>query len=120
MLVVVKICVCSPACTHSQLANARAKAFIYFCPALKLKGKSLESYVLIKTEPGMIWHVAEAALMVEGVKMAHAVTGQFDAVAYVEFPKMEDLGRIIDEIQHLKGVLRTQTLTVIPPTIRKL
>ncbi|MEM3673545.1 MAG: hypothetical protein QW468_04915 [Candidatus Bathyarchaeia archaeon] len=42
----------------------------------------MEAYILINTEPGMIWSVAEAALKIEGVKMAHAVTGQFDAVAY--------------------------------------
>ena len=83
------------------------------------EGEYLEAYILIKAESGKIWAVAETALKVEGVKMAHAVTGQFDAVTYVEFPKMEDLGRIIEEIQRLEGVRRTQTLTVIPPTIRR-
>jgi len=79
----------------------------------------LEAYVLIDAEPGMIWEVAEAALKIKGVKRAHAVTGQFDAVAYTEFVKMDDLGKIIEKIQRLKGVRRTQTLIVIPPTIRK-
>ncbi len=79
----------------------------------------MEAYILINTEPGMIWAVAEATLKIEGVKMAHAVTGQFDAVAYVEFLKMEDLGKIIEKIQRLRGVRRTQTLIAIPPTIRK-
>jgi len=79
----------------------------------------LEAYVLVNAEPGMIWDVAEAMLKIEGVRMAHAVTGQFDDVAYVEFLKMEDLGGIIEKIQHLKGVRRTQTLIVIPPTMRK-
>jgi DNA-binding Lrp family transcriptional regulator len=81
--------------------------------------KILEAYVLVNAEPGMIWQVAEAMLKIEGVKMAHAVTGQFDAVAFVDFLKMEDLGKIIEKIQHLKGVRRTQTLIAIPPTIRK-
>jgi len=79
----------------------------------------LEAYVLINAEPGKIWEVAEATLKLEGVKMAHAVTGQFDAVAYVEFTKMENLGKIIEKIQQLKGVRRTQTLIAIPPTIRR-
>jgi len=79
----------------------------------------LEAYVLIDAEPGMIWQVADATLKINGVKKAHAVTGQYDAVAYVEFIKMDDLGRIIEKIQHLKGVRRTQTLIAIPPTIRK-
>jgi len=79
----------------------------------------LEAYILINTEPGIIWEVAKAALKIEGVKMAHAVTGQFDAVAFVEFPKMDDLGKIIEKIQHLKGVRRTQTLIAVPSTIRE-
>jgi len=79
----------------------------------------LEAYVLINAEPGMIWKVAEVALRIEGVKIAHAVTGQFDVVAFVDFLKMEDLGKIIEKIQQLKGVRRTQTLIAVPPTIRK-
>ncbi|MGQ9624244.1 MAG: Lrp/AsnC ligand binding domain-containing protein [Candidatus Bathycorpusculaceae bacterium] len=79
----------------------------------------MEAYILINAEPGMIWDVAETALKIEGVKMAHAVTGQFDAVAYVEFVKMEDLGKIIEKLQRIKGVRRTQTLITVPPTIRK-
>lgn len=79
----------------------------------------MEAYILINAEPGMIWEVAEAALKIEGVKTAHAVTGQFDDVIYVEFAKMEELGEIIDKIQGINGVRRTQTLVTIPPPIRK-
>jgi len=79
----------------------------------------LEAYVLIDAEPGRIWEVADATLKIKGVKKAHAVTGQYDAIAYVEFIKMDDLGKTIEKIQQLKGVRRTQTLIAIPPTIRK-
>ncbi len=79
----------------------------------------MEAYILINAESGMIWEVAEAASNIEGVKRSHAVTGQFDAVAYVEFAKMEDLGKIIEKIQQIKGVRGTQTLITIPPIIRK-
>lgn len=79
----------------------------------------MEAYVLIDTEPGVIWEVAEAARKITGVRTAHAVTGQYDSIAFVEFIKMDDLGEIIEKIQALKGVRRTQTLVAIPPTIRK-
>jgi len=79
----------------------------------------LEAYVLIDAEPGMIWEVADATLKIEGVQKTHAVTGQYDAIAYVKFVKMDELGKIIERIQRLKGVRRTQTLIAIPPTIRK-
>jgi len=79
----------------------------------------LQAYVLVNTEPGKLWEIADAALKIEGVKMAHAVTGQFDVVAYAEFTKMDELGNIIQELQRVQGVRRTQTAIVIPPTIRK-
>lgn len=79
----------------------------------------MQAYILVNTEPGKLWEVADAALKIEGVKMAHAVTGQFDVVAYAEFIKMDELGKIIEDIQSLKGVRRTQTVIAIPPTIRK-
>jgi len=79
----------------------------------------LEAYILINTEANALWQVAEAALKVEGIKMAHAVTGQFDAVVLVQFSKMDSLGKILEKIQNLKGVLRTQTLMTIPPPVRE-
>ena len=79
----------------------------------------LKAYILVNADPGLIWNVAEDALKVEGVKMAHAVTGEFDDVIFVEFTRMEDLGKIIKEIQSITGVRRTQTLVVIPRPIRE-
>jgi len=69
----------------------------------------LQAYILINTEPGRLWKVAEDAVKVPGVKTAHAVTGQFDVIAYVEFVRIEELARVIDAIQSIEGVLRTHT-----------
>ena len=66
----------------------------------------------------MVWEIAEAALKIEGVKMAHAVTGQFDVVAYAEFANMNALKEIIDKFLSLNGVQRTQTAIVIPRGLR--
>ena len=79
----------------------------------------MEAYILIDTESGMLWEIAKNLLTIAGVKMAHAVTGQFDVVAFAEFPKVEDFGRIIEKVQQVKGVRRTETLIVVPPTIRE-
>lgn len=79
----------------------------------------MEAYILVDAEPGSIWEVADATLKIKGVRKSHAVAGQYDAIAYVEFTKMDDLGAIIEKIQRLEGVRRTQTLIAIPPTIRK-
>jgi DNA-binding Lrp family transcriptional regulator len=78
----------------------------------------LEAFVLINSEAGILWQVLEDVLKVEGVKTAYAVTGQFDAVVLIQFLDLDDMGKIIERIQHVKGVLRTQTLLTIPPPVR--
>jgi len=78
----------------------------------------VEAYIFINSDPGMLWEIAEAALKTEGVKMAQAVTGQFDVVAYAEFANMDMLREIIDKFHSLKGVQRTQTAVAIPPRLK--
>ena len=78
----------------------------------------LEAYIFVNSDPRMLWEITEAALKIEGVKMAHAVTGQFDVVAYAEFANMDALRGIIDKFQSLKGVQRTQTAVAIPPRLK--
>jgi len=63
----------------------------------------------------MVWQIAEAALKIQGVKMAHAVTGQFDVIAYAEFAKMDALREILGKFMTINGVQRTQTAIVISP-----
>jgi DNA-binding Lrp family transcriptional regulator len=78
----------------------------------------VEAYILVNSVPGMVWEIAEAALKIEGVKTAHAVTGQFDVIAYAEFANMDTLREIINKFMSLNGVQRTQTAIVIPPGLR--
>jgi DNA-binding Lrp family transcriptional regulator len=89
------------------------------CSSYAVEESTLEAYILINTEADALWKVAEAALKIEGAKAAHAVTGQFDAVVLVEFSKMDHLAKIIERIQLVKGVVRTQTLITIPPPVRE-
>ena len=79
----------------------------------------MEAYILVSTEANALWSVAESTLKIEGVKTAHAVAGEFDVVALVSFPKIEDLGKILEKIQLLKGVRGTETLIAIPPPVRE-
>jgi len=77
----------------------------------------MEAYIFINCEPAKLWDIAEAVRNIKGVKMAHAVTGQFDVVAYAEFGDMNMLMDLIEKIQSLKGILRTQTAVAIPPRV---
>jgi len=78
----------------------------------------VEAYIFVNSEPGALWEIAEEALKIKGVKMAHAVTGQFDVIAYAEFANVEALREIIEKFQSLKGVQRTQTAVAIPTRLK--
>lgn len=74
----------------------------------------MQAYILITTEPARVWEVAEATLKIEGIKMAHAVTGSYDVIAFVEALKLDTLGDILGKILSIQGVLHTQTAIVMP------
>lgn len=74
-----------------------------------MERRFLQAYILVNTEPGKLWKVKEEILKIPGVKMAHAVTGQFDVIAYIEVVNIDELGRVIDCIQSITGVLKTHT-----------
>jgi len=57
------------------------------------------------------------ASRVAGVKMAYAVTGQFDIIVYAEIEDMDQLGRLIGTVQEIDGITRTHTSMVIPPRV---
>lgn len=73
---------------------------------------------MINIEPNVSWQVVELILRIEGVRTGHVVTGQFDVVALAQFSELNDLRKIIERIQHVKGVLRTQTLLTVPSPSR--
>jgi DNA-binding Lrp family transcriptional regulator len=78
----------------------------------------LASYILVELAPGMAKRAAEVISKIEGVKMAHAVTGPFDVIAYAEVPDLTTLSDLVlAKIQNVKGVQKTQTAVVVTPDI---
>lgn len=78
----------------------------------------MEAYVFVNTQPHLHWKVAENFLRIDGVKAAHAVTGQHDVVIHVAFENMEALGELIRKVHTVEGVMRTQTAVVMPPRVQ--
>ena len=78
----------------------------------------MEAYVLVNCDAGQSWKIVETALKMNSVKMAHAITGQFDAIAYVEFMDMDVLTDILDEFQKIPGIQKTHTAVAIPPKLQ--
>ena len=78
----------------------------------------LVSYILVELSPGTARKAAEAISKIEGVKMAHAVTGPFDVIAYAEVPDLTALSDLVlAKIQNVEGVQKTQTAVVVTPDV---
>ena len=70
----------------------------------------------MQVAPGRAKDAAEAISKIEGVKMAHAVTGPFDVVAYAEVADLATLSDLVlTRIQTVDGVQKTQTAVVVTP-----
>jgi DNA-binding Lrp family transcriptional regulator len=79
----------------------------------------LASYILVQLGPGTAKTAAKVISKIEGVKMAHAVTGPFDIIAFVEVPDLPTLSDLVlAKIQNVDGVEKTQTAVVTPDLLR--
>ena len=74
----------------------------------------MEGYFLIEASSGMVWDVATELMNIEGMKMAHVVTGNYDVIAFAEFSDINELTSIIQTIQKIKGVQKSQTAVAMP------
>lgn len=72
------------------------------------------AFVLITTSAGQAKQVAMQLRGLHGVRLAHAVTGQYDVIAFVEADGVPELGSLVTEqIQQVPGVQRTVTCLTI-------
>ena len=79
----------------------------------------MDAYILINSAPRILWQVVDDALKIQGVNMAHAVTGQFDVIIYTEFASMHELREIISRVQLINGVNRTHTCIAMISRLRE-
>ena len=66
-------------------------------------------YVLIRTRKGGSFLAAQEASKIEGVKMAHTVTGTFDVILYAEANSLQDIKRVYEAVHEISAVVRTET-----------
>jgi len=71
------------------------------------------AYVLMNAEAGKVGRALTGGKAIKGVKIAHAVAGPYDIVAFVEGENLEKLGqRVLVEIHNISGVRSTVTAVV--------
>lgn len=66
-------------------------------------------YILIQAKKGKSFLAAQEAAKIEGVKMAHTVTGTFDVILYAEANNIQDIKRVYEAVHEINAVVRTQT-----------
>lgn len=69
----------------------------------------MEGYLLLECSSGNVWKVLADLIKIDGIKMAHVVTGNFDIIAFAEFSGIEELTSLIQTVQTLSGIQKTQT-----------
>ncbi len=74
----------------------------------------MRAYILVNVRPGKVRDVVTAVGGMESVRHADACWGLPDVFAYVDTPDEKSLNRLVmDQIQKLEGVERTETHIVV-------
>lgn len=77
---------------------------------LPRRGVAVSAFVLIECAPGLARHVVQQLSKIKGVRLAYAVAGPHDVIAFVETSDMIALkDSILAKVQSLPGVLRITT-----------
>ncbi len=72
------------------------------------------AYVLIEAASDKAKNALKAIAKIPGVKMANAVTGPYDIIAFVEASDVDALGRVVlSKIRTISGVTKTLTCVAI-------
>ena len=67
------------------------------------------AYVLIQAKGEDPWQIAKNVSKLNGVKMAHSVTGIYDVIAYIEVDDLKAIAQLVRKVHAIKGVERTHT-----------
>jgi len=78
---------------------------------------AVHAYVLVDCAPGKPFQIVEALRKLPGVEMAHAVTGSYDVIVFVQAESMAELGDLLSRhIHRLPGIVKTTTNVVVEKT----
>jgi len=74
----------------------------------------VHAYILIQTEVGKAPSVVDEVGAIDGVTVAHDVTGPYDVIVQAQAASIDDLGRlVVASIQKVPGITRTLTCPVV-------
>ncbi|MHB0914432.1 MAG: Lrp/AsnC family transcriptional regulator [Thermoleophilia bacterium] len=72
------------------------------------------AYVLINATPGRAGEARKQIADIPGVTSAHAVTGAYDIIAFIQGTDINELGNtVVSQIQSSDGIAQTMTCVVV-------
>ena len=75
---------------------------------------AVSAYILIRAEADKTKSAFETLTKLNGVKMAHTVTGPFDIILLMEAKTLHELGDVIlTKIRGVEGISRTMTCVTV-------
>jgi DNA-binding Lrp family transcriptional regulator len=74
---------------------------------------AIVAFVLIQTETGSAFSVAQTVRAVDGVTASEVVTGPYDVIAKIREATLDDVAKLVaSKIQAIDGITRTYTCPV--------
>lgn len=70
----------------------------------------IKAYLLMVCEVGLERDIEEEIRKVENVTNVDIVYGEYDIIVTIVVNDIKQLDKVVSEIRHIKGVLRTMTL----------
>ncbi len=72
-----------------------------------------KAFMLLEVEPGREDYILKESRKIEGVKVAHLVTGMYDIVLEVNTEEKGSLKNVVERVRAIEGIRSTQTLITI-------
>ena len=74
---------------------------------------AIVAFVLIQTETGSAFSVADAVRALDGVTTSDVVTGPYDVIAEIREATLDDVAKVVvSKIHAIDGITRTYTCPV--------
>jgi DNA-binding Lrp family transcriptional regulator len=77
---------------------------------------TIDAFVLIRTETGHAFVVADDVREIDGVLASDVVTGPYDVITKIEATTLDELAKLVSsKVQAVEGITRTYTCPVLRP-----
>jgi DNA-binding Lrp family transcriptional regulator len=75
---------------------------------------TIDAFVLIRTETGHAFVVADDVREIDGVLASDVVTGPYDVIIKIEATTLDELAKLVlSKVQAVEGITRTYTCPVL-------